>query len=273
MKTLNEIEFFSINQYDAFLSLANKIIANYNSLGGNLPKWDNKVKLQTPLQYLISKVQVIVFDRGDPLSVKPFLQRVSTGKIRGLGKPEGDAFARLEDTFLGLGHFRNGKAYTLNEMELKALRMYLAGNTIDSAITSFKYKGLEISATLVNSGVKFTHQDSDKTFHNQFKVTITNVETSKNTKFDFYGSHNDYTKGVKELKDIELLEAFECFISDAISAEEDFKNWCDNFGYDSDSRKAHKIYKECVKSLEKAQKIISGDMYEFYNELQETVNG
>lgn len=268
---INEIEFFSTNQRQALISLQNKIIDNYNVLGGNLKHLPNNDKLKTPLQEFLNKLEVICFHRGDPLSVVPFMKRVATGKLRGLGKPDGDAFASLEDTFLGIGHFRNGTAYTLDENELKAIRVYLSGHSLDVAKTEFKYKGLTISAVLFKSGVTFPNSGADKLLHNMFKVTITN-ESGVSTKFDFYGSYNDYISGITELKDLELLNAFECFINDSISANEDFEEWCSNFGYDTDSRKAHKIYKECQKSLEKAEKIISGDLYEFYNELQEMIN-
>ena len=270
----NEIQFFSTNQKDAFLSLANKIIDNYNSLGGNLKKFDSYRCLpsESSLLQMLNKVSIIIFDRGEPLSVPHFLKRIATGKIKGLGKPDGDAFARLEDTFLGMGHFRNGEAYTLTDNELKALRMYLQGTNVDRAVTEFKYKELIITSVLHNVGVKFANSKNDSMLHNQFKVSITNQKTNIKTQFDFYGSYNDYKNGVLELKDLELLNAFECFINDSIAASEDFEEFCNSLGYDSDSRAAHKVYKECVKSLEKAEKIISGDLYEFYNELQKTIN-
>lgn len=267
----NEIEFFSTNQNDVFNSLASKIITNYNSLGGNLKPYNDSTH-SSSLWQLLNKVYVIIFHRGDPLSVKPFLKRVATGKLRGLGKPDGNAFAPLEDTFLGIGHFRNGEAFTLSDKEIKAVQMYMNQSNNDIAFTQFKYKELIIQSVIHKSGVPFPNSKDDKLLHNQFKVTVTNTKTGAKTKFDFFGSYNDYKEGIKELKDADLLNAFECFINDATSAEDDFKDWCDNFGYDSDSRTAHKIYKECVKSLEKAKNIISGDLYEFSNELQEVIN-
>lgn len=267
----NEIEFFSTNQKDAFKSLCDKIVSNYNSLGYKLPTFSREFVQSSSLHQLLSKVQVIIFDRGDPLSVPFFLNRIANGKLKGLGKPSGDAFASLEESFLGFGHFRNGAAYTLSADELKALQMYLNKSKIDIATTCFTYKGIKIESKLFKSGVMFPNSKDNEMLHNQFKVNVTN-KNGISTKFDFYGSFNDYKEGIQELKDADLLNAFDCFINDAISAEEDFEEWCNNLGYDSDSRSAHKIYKECAKSLEKAKKIISGDMYEFYNELQEAIN-
>jgi len=147
----NEIEFFSIKQEDAFNSMSEKIVNTYNSLGYKLPAYKTFTK-QSGLHQLLNKVYTIIFHRGDPLSVPVFLNRVAKGKIKGLGKPNGEAFARLEDTFLGFGHFRNdGKAITLKYDELKALQIYMRQSNQDIATTQFKYKDLVISAILFRS--------------------------------------------------------------------------------------------------------------------------
>lgn len=272
----NEIEFFGTNQKDAFMSLSNKIISNYNSLGGNMPmikKGEYMPKSTSALSHLIAKISTIIFDRGDPISVPTFLKRVATGKAKGLGKPDGDAFANLEDTFLGFGHFReSNKTYTLNEKELKAVQMYLRGQNTDVATTEFKYKGLIISARLHKSGVKFPNDKTSDLLHNQFKVSITNEATGDTTSFDYYGSYNDYKEFITTIEGQDLLYAFEAFISDAIAGNDEFENFCSEFGYDTDSRAAERIHKECIKSLAKAQSIIDGDLYEFYNDLQEVTN-
>lgn len=50
-----------------------------------------------------------------------------------------------------------------------------------------------------------------------------------------------------------------------------FSNFCSEFGYDEDSRKAYKIFKACKKSLKKAEKIgIDENMAcDIMNDLQE----
>jgi len=64
-------------------------------------------------------------------------------------------------------------------------------------------------------------------------------------------------------KESDLLHAFDCFVSDAIAGKNSFEEFCSEFGYDQDSRKAHKIYKACVKSCAKLERIYKGDLYEF----------
>jgi len=45
-------------------------------------------------------------------------------------------------------------------------------------------------------------------------------------------------------------------IIDSDALNDNFFNWCDNFGYDSDSRKALKIYEDCVNNGRKVEKFI-----------------
>lgn len=49
-----------------------------------------------------------------------------------------------------------------------------------------------------------------------------------------------------------------CLLADAISAEQNFNDWCNNFGYDNDSIKAFKTYQACCDTLEKMRNIFSG---------------
>lgn len=273
----NEIQFFGTNQKDAFQSLANKLIDTYNSLDkqNTIHRYDfrrDRWFKNIPLQALILKVEELIFSHGDPLSVPVFLKRVSNGKIVGLGKPEGDAFSRLEDNFIGFGHFRMGnEAWKLSDLELKALRIYLKGQFNDYETTEFKYKNLVISSKLIASGVEFPNT-KDGGLHNRFYITVKNTENESVTGFDFYGSTHDYNNGNTEIKGEDLLNAFECFISDAMAGEQDFEDFCNEFGYDSDSRTAERIHKECIKSLNKAKSILDTDIYDFANELQETIN-
>ena len=69
----------------------------------------------------------------------------------------------------------------------------------------------------------------------------------------------------------ELMFAFYCFLSDGDSSRYGFENFCSEFGYDTDSRKAYKTFKACEKSLKKAERIgIDEEMAcDIMNDLQE----
>jgi hypothetical protein len=96
-------------------------------------------------------------------------------------------------------------------------------------------------------------------------VTVTNTETENEIEFDFWAS---IAKPELE-SEYDILNAFYCFISDAISGTYTFEEFCSEFGYDEDSRRAEKIWKECKKSYGKLISIFDGDIYDLANELQE----
>lgn len=274
----NEIEFFSTNQKDMFISMCNGLINSFNTINNvNVPKiknvgdiYKNKT-MPSGLNALCRKSEHIIFSKGDPLSIKTMFERILKGQKHWGRPPYSYESGTPEECYIGFGHFRwDNDVIVLTDQELKALKAYLRNSKTEIATTSFKFKGLLISSQLFNCGVSFPN-DKSELLHNQFKVTIINESNNKKAKFDFFGSYNDHVNGIVELRNEQLLEAFDCFINDAISAEEDFENWCENFGYDYDSRRAHKIYKECLKSLDKAKNIINGDIYEFAEELREAV--
>lgn len=135
---------------------------------------------------------------------------------------------------------------------------------------TFTVKGATfvVSAILHAEGVKFPNSDKkDNTLHNQFKITI-KTPLGRAT-FDFYGSHQDYTNGQTEMNESELKHALYCFVSDACSAKNSFEDFCSEFGYDEDSRKAEKIYKACEKSLSQYNRICEADIYDIVNELND----
>jgi hypothetical protein len=279
----NELEFFGTSQKDAFLSMANNLIKCYNSLSTlKLPLYGHineiyrqesyKYKECTAFNAMIRKLNNIIFANGDPLSATVLLKDIANNKIKHLGKGGMEADSTLEETYLGKGHFRwDWIAHTLNETELKAVKLYVSGNNTDFATTEFKFKNLLISAKLIKSGVPFPNS-KDTGLHNMFDISVTNTDTDNKTSFNFYGSQHDYNNAVTEIKGEDLLNAFECFISDSLAGYESFEDFCGNMGYDEDSRTAERIYKECVKSMEKAKSVIDADLYDFANELQERLN-
>ena len=126
------------------------------------------------------------------------------------------------------------------------------------------YKEFTISAEF--DGKKVAPWDNMNDRHS--RVTVKNNETGKKTSFDFWGS-------IREPRletDYDLLNAFYCFVSDGLSAVNGFENFCSEFGYDTDSRRAEKIFKACKRSEEKLFRVTGYSvdmMYDFINELQE----
>lgn len=279
----NEFEFFGTNQKDACLSMINKISAIYNSMGNGKVKIYNsyteyaaslRETKKTGIEILQEKLHYTIFYKGDPLGAMAMLKRISKDEQKHWGKPDGDAEADLSDTYVGYGHFRYNGTHVciLNTVEINTVNIYLNNNNSgDFATTEFKYKNLHITAKLIKSGVPFPNQ-KDSGLHNKFDVSIKNIETNDSTSFDYYGSTHDYNNAITELKGEDLLRSFDCFVSDALAGYDSFEDFCDNFGYDNDSRAAEKLYKECIKSMNKAQLVIDSNLYDFANELQERLN-
>lgn len=257
----NEIQFFGTSQRDVMVSMANAIITNYNEITGEaLPIYKNYVALikgesystknVSALDALIRKLNNIALGNGDPLSIPVFLKTICKGKTKVQAQPGGLRYEPAIEVY-GKGHFRwDWQAYTLTDNELKAARQYVNGRKEKAttiASNGFNYKGLSISAKLKAIGV---HAWGDKDmFHNKFWITVTNMNNNETVGFDFYGSHQDHINKVTEITGKDVLSAFDCFISDALAAENGFDDFCSEFGYDNDSRSAERIYDVAHKTL------------------------
>lgn len=107
----------------------------------------------------------------------------------------------------------------------------------------------------------------DRNYNNHI-VTVKNTESGKVTRFEFWCS----IRQPEFESEYDVLNAFYCFVSDALSGLESFESFCGEFGYDTDSRKAEKIYKACKRDYAKFERV-SGfsddEMYDFINELSE----
>lgn len=57
--------------------------------------------------------------------------------------------------------------------------------------------------------------------------------------------------------DPDLKNVLYCLWSDAqsVSDGQSFEDWCADFGYDTDSRKAHKAYKACLKTYQALKRL------------------
>lgn len=67
-----------------------------------------------------------------------------------------------------------------------------------------------------------------------------------------------FTQGAAHTKPPTAMDVLGCLASDASGAGESFEEWCSNFGYDADSRKAKRTY-DAVKSQTSKLKTFLGD--------------
>lgn len=114
------------------------------------------------------------------------------------------------------------------------------------------------------------HFSSERTWRNpnmedsadmdHWKVTILCANTEQQMELVF-----SMGKGHEGRKP-ELEDVLDCLASDAAGVENarSFEEWCSEYGYDEDSRKAERTYNACSEQSQELQRIL-GD--EAYNEL------
>lgn len=100
---------------------------------------------------------------------------------------------------------------------------------------------------------------------NHHNVTVINRDNGKRTRFDFWASimHPEIDT------EYDLMNAFRCFVDDALAGSMSFHEFCADFGYDEDSRRAEKVWNACKRSTAKLTRIYDGDLYDLINDLEE----
>jgi hypothetical protein len=71
-------------------------------------------------------------------------------------------------------------------------------------------------------------------------------------------------------KEPEVAEVLDCLISDATGVDNarGFEDWCGDYGYDTDSRKAHRTYTVCARQGERLRKFLGADLYQQLNDVE-----
>ncbi len=279
---MKPIDILTSDRYEVFANMCNEMIQLHNQAGQRQIKpingKENLYQRQDkdyPLIALFRKMSHMSFSIGDPFSILPMLKRIAKDQKKHWGRPAYSHNSRRDQevSYVGIGHFRwDWGVVLMNEQSIKAVRAFLAQNDPEQSEMAVMYKVYQIAAELKEVGVTFPNTD-DNLLHNQFTITVLNTKTNSQVAFYFYGSMSDHTAGKTTLDNDDLLNAFECFIFDAMAAESTFEDFCADLGYDEDSRKAYKIYEECKESNKKARQLITEDIYDFANELSEAING
>lgn len=118
--------------------------------------------------------------------------------------------------------------------------------------------GITFSFKLANTKVP-SWDESRKCNH--FIVTL--KQGKKKVSFDFFDSSNNYQKGVTTLDAYSVLTC----CSSEINCPDTFEDFCSEFGYDQDSRKAEKTFRALKKFSDKLNKFF--DTEEMRDDLSE----
>ena len=135
-------------------------------------------------------------------------------------------------------------------------------------------KGFILQSKMKESGVSFPNAGKeDKMLHNQFELEIRNMEWGNQVsrKFDWYDSQANFKAGKTAMTEEDMKYAFRSVIEDAISGTMDFKDFCSEYGYDEDSRRAERIHNECKAQLKKVVELgfHHTDLYDVVNQFSE----
>jgi len=71
----------------------------------------------------------------------------------------------------------------------------------------------------------------------------------------------DFFMGQAHTDEPDAAEVLSCLLSDASACDQSFEEWASELGYETDSRKAERVYNMCVKQGEKL-KLLLGDDFE-----------
>ena len=126
------------------------------------------------------------------------------------------------------------------------------------------YKEFEINA--IYKGDKAATWNKNN--FNRHIVYVKNKTTGAKTSFEFWASIANPTLETE----YDVLNAFYCFVSDALSGLNSFEDFCGEFGYDTDSMSAYKTFNACKRAYKKFEKIEDSetdDIYNFVNELSD----
>ena len=129
--------------------------------------------------------------------------------------------------------------------------------------TTVEYKGImiKLSSRYVGMGLPFWDKNGQPTHHHE--VTI-NINCRKHT-FDFWSGIAHY-QDTTMMTDMEMIEAFDSFLSDCISADQSIDDFQSEFGYENVSD-CIRTYNACKRELE-AWKNFFIDPYDLENWLR-----
>jgi len=124
--------------------------------------------------------------------------------------------------------------------------------------------GIKVSAKLTNKKLPSWdgYAKDGPRKNNHFVVTLKNE--NRRVSFDFFDSESNFRAGKTELDVYSILTC----CSSGFHCSGDFEDFCAEFGYDNDSRKAEKLHKACLKQSSKLKKLFVGQAAEDLMEIQ-----
>lgn len=124
--------------------------------------------------------------------------------------------------------------------------------------TSAKKEGLEVLNMTVWNGARLSYEKQDEWQRKANGYTIKLSFGRKTYSVDYWQG-----TGIKNKPTLEGV--MESLFLDAESGNDSFEDFCSNFGYDTDSRNAEKIWNACQKTKKELSRLL-GDQYGHYKQ-------
>lgn len=138
----------------------------------------------------------------------------------------------------------------------------------------------EIPIMISSTHIGLTTWDDSKTLYDEWRITLSynnqTLETSYRSgighrvpKKQMFGTKQRgittemaAKKGLLVPVNPKVEDVLACLFCDASLANETFEDWCLNYGYDTDSRKALDTYLQCQKSRKDLIKMLGHELFE-----------
>lgn len=113
----------------------------------------------------------------------------------------------------------------------------------------------KVKLVIVSNKPKLSYDKQDEWQKKANGYRLKLIYQSRSYTFDFWQGI-----GIEHKPDVSGV--LECLLSDS-SVPEDFEDFCKEFGYDTDSRKAERTHKLCLKAATNMKRLL-GDNYETF---------
>lgn len=123
---------------------------------------------------------------------------------------------------------------------------------------------IRFKATLSDTKAPPWVEDVRGRYGHHYRVTLSKQTPKCQTSFDFWDSVANYENGTETVSAYSVLAC----ISGDVNCPDNFQEFCDEYGYDSDSRKAEKQFKLCDQAAKKLRRFFTKDEIEALQEIR-----
>ena len=131
---------------------------------------------------------------------------------------------------------------------------------MDSFQVTLSYQGREMTTTFK---MGLGHRIVDKIARYELDKYGLGKYAGKKIPYNIKSSYRVILEKFPKATQPEIADVLYCLLSDALYGQDTFEDFCYNYGYDTDSRKALEIYLVCQKTEKDLRKLLGNDFNYF----------